>query len=217
MIEERIKFALDTFLVENYFAIPAESYVLKENDPKGKSVLNLYVGNTDNLCKPNYDAQLPHFSFIRTDNNYKIDKCIDHFLLIKRNKHWELHMFEMKTTLSVRTWDDVRRKMRASYLKIKALLVFLGIKLADKHIFAYTTYEKVDLSISNNKNLKIFMPLIGKRAFDIEKNEWLKNCLYLPLTVDEDTNYYKSFIKIPHRGIQMHRNKDEILYGNFNL
>lgn len=217
MLEERVQFALDKLLAENYFAIPSDYYLLRENDKKGKSVLNLYVGDKNNLCKPNYDDKPPHFSFIRTNSDYKVDKCIDHFLLIKRNKHWELHMFEMKTTLDIFTWDDVRHKMRASYLKIKALLVFLGIKLADKNIFAYTTYEKVNLSIKKTSNPKLFMPMIGKRAIDIENKEWLANCLYLPITTDETTNEYKNFIKIPHYGIQMQRKEDQILYGNFSL
>lgn len=113
MIEDRVQFALEKFLTPNYFSVPDVTYELMKHDSLGKSILKLNVGTIDNLCRQNYDNPRPRFSFIRTDNS-----------------------IEMKTTIRPGTWDGVRRKMRASYLKIRALAVFLGIELSDEHVFA---------------------------------------------------------------------------------
>lgn len=217
MIEERVRFALDKFLIPDYFATPDIAYELIEHAHHGKSILKLNVGTLDNLCKQNYDTRPPRFSFIRTDDPYGIDKCVDHFVLRKCSDCWELHMFEMKTTLGSWTWDGVRRQMRASYLKIRALAVFLGIELLDSNIFTYTTYENVDFSIRQTTNPRAFLPSLGGRALDIENTEWLANCIYLPITVSDETNEPQTFVKLSHHGIQMHRTKDGYLEGEFTL
>ena len=122
MLEARVKFALEHFLKAQYFSEPACSYELEELEDTGKSVLSLQVGTTDNLCRTNFDDEKwrPRFSFVKTDKPDGLDKCVDHFILKKSDGHWELHMFEMKATVGLRTWHDVRHKMRASYLKIRA-------------------------------------------------------------------------------------------------
>lgn len=211
MIENRVQFALEKFLTPNYFSVPDVTYELMEHESRGKSILKLNVGTVDNLCRQNYDSSRPRFSFIRTDDSYGMDHCIDHFVLRKRDGYWELHMIEMKTTIRPGTWDGVRRKMRASYLKIRALVVFLGIELSDEHIFAYTTYERADFSINQTTDPRTFLPSLGGRAIDFENAEWRANCIYLPITEA------KISIKIPHRGIQMHRNDEGYLEGEFSL
>lgn len=211
MIEDRVQFALEKFLTPNYFSAQAVTYELMEHDSLGKSILKLNVGTVDNLCRQNYDNPRPRFSFIRTDDSYGMDHCIDHFVLRKRDDYWELHMIEMKTTLGLRTWEGIRRKMRASYLKIRALAVFLGIELSDEHIFAYTTYERADFSINQTLDPRIFLPSFGQRANKLGNTEWLENCIYLPITEP------KISVKLPHRGIQMRRNEEGYLEGECTL
>ena len=219
MLETRVRFALEHFLKAQYFSEPACSYELEELEDTGKSVLTLQVGTTDNLCRTNFDDEKwrPRFSFIKTDKIDGMDKCVDHFILKKSAEHWELHMFEMKTTVGLRTWHDIRHKMRASYLKIRALAVFLGIELSDDNIFAYTTYEKADLSIRNTTNPRAFFPLLGEFALNVEQDEWLAGCINLPMATDESTGRYERFVKIRHQSIKMERTDDNFLTGKFTI
>ena len=210
MLEDRVQFALDNFLIPNYFIETNSYYELIEEDKNGKSLLKLQVGTENNLCMQHYDSsKVKKCNFLRNDRDLYMQKCIDHFILRKRHNEWELHMIEMKTTVGFRTWLNIKYKMRVSYLNIKALAVFLGISLQDENIFAYTTYEKENFDVLKMDSPSISLPRIGDRAVNPKKEEWDADCINIPIMVSDDNPYnFKTSIKLQHTKILMNRSSD---------
>ena len=211
MFDERLQFALDNFLVKDYFVKMDSSYNLTEKGNKKEnikpSLLTLKVGTEDNLCVQHYDIK-PRCSFLNNDDKIGMQKCIDHFILRKREGHWELHMIEMKTTVGFFTWFDVKYKMRTSYLNIKALAVFLGISLEDENIFAYTTYNKNVMKIADMDSPKTILPKIGGRAIDLKKEEWDADFINIPIIGSDNPYDFKTVIKLKHTKIKMYESND---------
>ena len=205
MLEERVLFALDNFLIPNYFIETNSYYELIEEDKNGKSLLKLQVGTEDNLCMQHYDSsKVKKCNFIRDGKEFHMRNFIDHFILRKYNNFWELHMIEMKTTVGFRTWFDIKYKMRASYLNIKALAVFLGISLQDDNIFAYTTYEKENFDIKSMDSQRILVPKVGNRAINHKKDEWDAGFITIPIIPSDNS----TFVKLKHKKIKMNRSDD---------
>lgn len=171
MFSNRIKYAIDNFIAEGYFVNNSAVYLLKETEDTGKSELNVKV-NGINICVENYDKK-KRCSFLREQKKFGMQKCIDHFLLLKQTDQWELHMIEMKKSVGSETWISIKQKMRASYLNIKALAVFLGIYIDDFKVVTYTTYEKDCFNNAvDTPNPKMLVPPLGERAIDYRKEEW---------------------------------------------
>ena len=210
MLEDRVQYALNKLIIPNYFVETKSGYELIEEDKNGRSLLKLQVGTEDNLCVQNYDSQkIKKCTFLREDKDLYMQKCIDHFILRKKQNEWELHMVEMKTTIGFWTWFNIKYKMRASYLNIKALAVFLGISLKDENIFAYTTYEKESFDVSKMDSPIVALPRIGGRAVNSKKEEWDADCINIPIMVSANNPYdFKTFIKLQHTKILMNRSSD---------
>ena len=60
MYTTRIKYAMDNFIVENYFLPMEGSYELKENSESGKSLLVLSIEGV-NICVEEYDNKKNRF------------------------------------------------------------------------------------------------------------------------------------------------------------
>ena len=211
MFDERLQYALDNFLARDYFSKINSSYCLieggNEKEDIKSSFLRLNIETEDNLCVQNYDFK-PRCNFLSNDKANGMQKCIDHFILRRCGKKWELHMIEMKTTVGFRTWLDIKYKMRSSYLNIKALAVFLGISLEDENIFAYTTYHKDAMAISDMDSPRTLLPNVGGRAIDPKKEEWDADCIYIPIIGSENPFHFKTFIKLKHKKIKMNESND---------
>ncbi len=124
-------------------------------------------------------------------------------------------MIEMKTTIGFRTWFDIKYKMRASYLNIKALAVFLGISLEDENIFAYTTYEKENFNIMDMDSPRILLPKVGDRGINFKKEEWDAGFITIIPIMPSNRS---TFIKLKHKKIKMERSNDgKILEGETTL
>lgn len=54
MYTDRVKFAIENFIMDNYFLDMKNSYHLKEEKDSGKSNLNVTISN-NNLCIYNFD------------------------------------------------------------------------------------------------------------------------------------------------------------------
>ena len=200
MLKDRVLFALDNFLIPNYFVDKKSYYELHENEKTGKSLLKLQVGTEDNLCMQNYD-NAKKCNFLSQDNKNHMQQSI---IIKKSNNVWELHMIEMKTTINLATWFNIKHKMRASYLNIKALAVFLGISLHDENIFAYTTYEKENFDIKSMDSQRILVPKVGSRAINHKKEEWDAGFITIPIIPSDNS----TFVKLKHKKIQMNRSND---------
>lgn len=115
----------------------------------------------------------------------------------------------MKSSVGCKKWiDSIKPKMRTSYLTVLSIAEFLGIKLVD--VITYTTYERDKFEvISENADLKVHTPLLGKPLRDPYKDEWEKNTIIL--NIDGE-------FMLPHKKIQMVRNSESgVLEGTLTI
>lgn len=204
MYAKRVQYAIDNFIMEQYFLDMRHNYCLKEEKDSGKSNLKVDI-KSDNLCIYNFDDK-KKCGFLRLDKAIGMQKSVDHVLFEQVDDGWRLHLIEMKSSVGYKTWlGSIKPKVRTSYLTSLAIADFLGIKITD--IVAYTTYEKEKFSDNSNKtNPRAFVPLLGKKVRDPVKDEWEKDQLFLEMGEE---------LKIVHKKIKM--NKDEktgVLLGN---
>lgn len=79
--------------------------------------------------------------FFKADQKYSMMKRVDHIILEHTGDDtWNLHLIEMKSSVGVQKWIEVKGKFRASYLVSQAIAAMLEIPL--DHTYLYTTYEK---------------------------------------------------------------------------
>ena len=223
-MEDRISYALNNFLNHNPFPYYSNSstYELLETAEEGKSRLFVHVGTTENICIKNYDnpKKFPKWGILNNSKKLHLSKCVDHFIF-KRNQLgiWELHIFEMKTSVGFETWNYVKYKLRASYLSIKAIAVYLGITIKDDNITVYTTYENDEkMRVENTTDPKAMLPRVGDKAIDATKDEWDAGIITVPVIVSESNPYdiYTS-IRLRHNEIHMHRTVDGFLENTISL
>ena|GEM_PF-1729027 len=214
-IESRVQYALDNFLNPEFFDSQKETYELTENEQSGAAKISLNIGTTDNICVKHYDS-IDAWKILREEKNFHMRKSIDHVVLKKNTSGiWELHMFEIKKTIHLSSWRDVKNQMRASYFTIKAFTTFLGIEISNENIFTYTAYANDEKlltmpnEISTAKTFKIGQPLI-----DHKKDEWDANAIYIPL-INYDGE--EIFTKFKHTKIKMSAAEDGIWQQSFIL
>ena len=207
MQETRVKFALDNFIVENYFLKTSNLYHLKEERDSGKSDLTLEIAN-ENLCIYDFDNK-GKCQFLRTDKKLGMQKSVDHIIFEKCQDGWRLHLIEMKSGVGYKTWfESIKPKVRTSYFTALAIADFLGIRIRDA--IAYTTYENEKFGDVNNLvNPRTLVPLLGQAARDANRDEWQKDRIIL--------NVDGEFV-ITHKKIQMQRNPvTGVLEGQLTL
>lgn len=219
-MEDRINYALKNFLNDNFrYDSDSSTYELLELADEGKSRLTVHVGTTENICVKNYDSS-PKWGIINNSKKIHMSKCVDHFIF-KRNQLgiWELHIFEMKTTVGFKTWSNIKYKLRSSYLSIKAIAVYLGIKLSDENITVYTTYENdKKMRVENTTDPKAMLPRVGDKAIDAKKDEWDAGVINVPVIVSESNPYdFYTAIRLRHSKILMHRVDDDFLENTISL
>ena len=219
-MEDRINYALKNFFTKKFeYEIGAFSYTLLEESKKGKTRLFVNVNTEESICFNNYD-KFPKWEILVDKEIMGMKKCIDHFILKKNPSGiWELHMFEMKTSIGFETWNNVKYKLRASYLSIKAIAVYLGIIIKDENIIAYTTYENdKKMNIKNMTDSKVTMPRVGGKAIDVKKDEWDAGFINIPLIVSESNPYdFYTTIRLQHKKILMNRAEDDFLENTVSL
>lgn len=207
MYDSRIRFAINHFIESDYFKEMSDTYTLEENSSSGKSILHLSVQG-QNICVEDFDNKKKCEFVAARDfegHNIGMKKSVDHFILKKNSEGiWNLHMIEMKTSVGNSTWMDIKKKVRASYLNIKALCVFLGIEISG--VYTITTYEEEKFEgISEAADIRSHMPLLGVKAKTFKDDEWDMNVINI--NIDGD-------VLIPHRHYKMTRNADGYLEGN---
>lgn len=220
-MEDRITYALKNFLNDKFhYDANLPTYELIEYDKGGKSQLIVNVGTAKNICVKNYD-KFPKWGMLNNSKESHMNKCVDHFILKQNNLDtWELHIFEMKTSIGVNAWlDDIRYKMRSSYLSIKAIAVYLGITIKDEDITIYITYENDEyMDISKMHSPQTILPTIGGRAVDLKNEEWDAGIIRVPIIISESNPYnVETFVKLRHKKILMKRSSNEILENEISL
>ena len=204
MYNTRMMYAMNNFIVENYFLPMKDIYELKETADSGKSLLRVTVDG-ENICVEEYDKK-KRCGFLRQDKS-GMQKCIDHFLLKNNGQSWDLYMIEMKSSVGDMRWRDIKAKMRTSLLNIKALCVFLGISI--DNIYTYTTYEKERFTTpESTADPKTLVPLFGEKATNYKRDEWDRNVIKIQI----DT-----IVTLPHNAIKMERDEKIGLHGALNI
>ena len=219
-MEDRINYALKNFFTEKFvYEIGAFSYTLLEESKKGKTRLFVNVGTEESICFNNYD-KFPKWEILVDKETTGLKKCIDHFILKKNPSGiWELHMFEMKTSIGFETWGKIKYKLRSSYLSIKAIAVYLGITMSNENITIYTTYENdKKMRVENTTDLKSMLPRVGDKAIDAKKDEWDAGVINVPVIVSESNPYdFYTAIRLRHSKILMYRAEDGFLENTISL
>jgi len=125
----------------------------------------------------------------------------------------------MKTSIGFETWNNIKYKLRASYLSIKAVAVYLGITIRDENITTYTTYENDEkMAISKMNDPKVTLPRVGGKAIDVKKDEWDAGFINIPLIVSESNPYdFYTTIRLQHKKILMNRAEDDFLENTVSL
>lgn len=195
MYNKRIQFAIDNFIMEQFFLPMNSIYHLKEERESGKSDLNVTIKNT-NLCIYDFDNK-KKCGFLRTEKKFGMQKSVDHILFEEYSNDWRVHLIEMKSGVGYKTWlESIKPKVRTSYFTALAIADFLGIQI--KEVIAYTTYEDEHfLGAQNAANPKAMFPALGMVARNPFEDEWNRDCMYINLGEEK---------KIPHKRIQMVKN-----------
>lgn len=196
MLTDRTQYAINNFIMDQYFLDMQHNYHLKEEKDSGASDLDVTI-KSDNLCIYNFDDK-KKCNFLKTDKKHGMQKSVDHILFEQIDDGWRLHLIEMKSSVGYSTWlNSIKPKVRTSYLTSLAIADFLGIKITD--IIAYTTYGEEKFSTkSNETNPRASVPPLGKKARNPMKDEWEKDQLFLELGNE---------FKIVHKRIKMNKDK----------
>lgn len=178
---EKLQFALDKLIDPKILAndekkdgglIQKEqsSYLLKETKEEGYTELTVLVDNT-NLCITEFD-KTPKWGIINQKKELGLKKFVDNVILtLSDDGTWKAHLIEMKTGMGNGTFENVRAKIRANYYSVKALCVYLGIKLNDDDFDVYVTYENMRMP----SDPALMKAPVGKKPSNVIKSEWEKN------------------------------------------
>ena len=174
MYDQRVAYAIDNFIEESFFSANQGFYLLTEEEESGKTELKVDIDEA-NLCIADFDHK-PKCSFLRNDKKSGMQKSSDHVIFYRKDDKWKLCIIEMKTTIGVETWKEVKRKTRATYINCIALAAVLGILIDIENVDVYTTYANEKFySMEDTTNPMTYKPLLGQKKYDLKKEEWDKN------------------------------------------
>ena len=196
MHDERIQWALNQCLLEDYFLNEAQTYTLEEKKDTGRSELQVHIAN-ENLCVSDFDSK-KKCGFFRQESTFGFQKSVDHIIFEKQDTGWVLHLIEMKSTVGAKTWFSIKAKIRTSYFTALALANVLGITIIKVH--TYTTFEEEKFTPkSQTVNPATLHHLTGKLAIDPKSDEWDKEKILINVGTQ---------ISFPHKAIKMNRSED---------
>ena len=195
----RLGYVKDFLFKENIFLGENNTFELHEDDESGKSVLTVIIENGDNLCIENFE-KCPKSNIFREEKQLGLKKCCDHIIFQNCNGNYILHLIEMKSSVGYRTFENVKLKVRSSYLNAHMIACALGINIVST--VAYTTYSQLKFDSDANTNPRAFVVPLGERAYDVKKEEWDRDQIYINLG---------ERVTIPHHPIEMMSNADGLV------
>ena len=128
-------------------------------------------------------------------------KRVDHIIFERlQENNWNIHIIEMKSSVEMGKWIEIKGKFRASYLLAQGIAAMLDMDIVK--VCFYTTYEKVNLQPAQEqpsaRRLKVGVPQVPPRE------EWNGNNFGLNLG---------ERISFLHKPVQMVRNEEGVLIG----
>lgn len=197
------KFIIDELMIEDFFEWSTNTIHLEETDKSGESKLDFQVVSKENLMLRNADKKRTLLPFFQDDNSKSLFKRVDHIIfehLVDEN--WKLHLIEMKSAMFDKKWMEVKGKFRASYLLSQGIAAMLEMNIVD--ICMYTTYENVHFLCSETmpsaRRLPLGVPQIRPQE------EWDSGKVGLN---------FGTKISFSHKPIQMFRNQENVLVGQY--
>lgn len=197
------EFVIDELMVERFVEWETNKLNLEETTETGKSILDFQLSSTKNLSIKNVDAKNTQILFFQKGSKKSLFKRVDHIIFeYLGNDSWKLHLIEMKSSVSNDTWIDVKGKFRASYLLAQGIAAMLEMKLVDTCM--YTTYEKAFFSVPETMPSARRLSLGQKNVRPEE--EW---------DGDKFGLNFGTVIGFQHKPIQMRRNAQDVLIGEY--
>ena len=209
MLDQNLIDKIDVYLKPDYIEIVEGKSQLTEEEDSGRTRLNVSLSGTNSyLCIRDNDHKAT-CEFLNKTKTTGLGRSVDHILLTRNdNGKWTAHLIEMKSGVSIKRWNEIKLKARASMLNIKALAAVLDISL--ESIVVYTTYEKLVLGVSDPTNLAGRKPMLGGGW---KENEWDKN--RIAIRIPKDREEY-----LTHKGIKMTKERIDafdVLCGELSL
>lgn len=199
MLDPKLERKIKVFIREQYFDADQVSYQLTEEAEEGLSLLDVSfsAGSADILCISNYDKK-KRCEFLSETSRDGMRKCVDHALLVKQpSGKWIVHLIEMKSSIGNETWINIKQKVRASILNIKALAAVLDLPIDT--FLIYTTYKELVFGNKAPEN-----PIERKAALgraDMKKDEWDRERILINLLEDRRSEYHHTGIQMAERSV----------------
>ena len=201
-MDTKREFVISDLMVENFVEYETDTIRLEETEETGKSELDVKLLSDNNLSIKNVDKKNTQIQFFQVGKTKSLFKRVDHIIFEHiSDDNWKLHLFEMKSSVGSEKWKEVKGKFRASYLLAQGIAAMLDINIIETCM--YTTYEKVNLSISETIPSGRRLP-IGENLIR-PQDEW------------DGSNFGLNFgtrIIFKHIPLHMERNEDGVLVGN---
>lgn len=181
----------------------SEIIYLEETEETGRSKLELHCLTNENISIKNLDGKNTQLQFFQTDSMKSMHKRVDHIVFQHLSDNdWKIHLIEMKSSVGVKKWTEIKGKFRASYLLAQGIAAMLEMNIVDTCM--YTTYENVNLRLPETA------PAVRRLGLGLEhvrpEEEWNSEKFAL--------NFGRR-ITFMHRPIEMARDEDNILVGIF--
>ncbi|RKQ22479.1 MULTISPECIES: hypothetical protein [Clostridia] len=204
-MNQKRKYIIDNLFVDNFIEFESRIIYLEEKEDSGKSLLEIQLNKDGNLSIKNVDMKNTRMYYFKSDKVFSMNKRVDHIIFeyVSEND-WKLHLIEMKSSVGRKKWNEIKGKFRASYLLAQGIAAMLELNIVSTHM--YTSYEKVQLEVSDTLPSERRMR-IGEHYVKPEE-EW---------EGDKFALNFGERLTFEHIPIQMTRNEEDILIGNYML
>lgn len=126
-LQERLKL-LDEHLVFS----DKRRLLLKEKKKDGEAELTLQLQNPCILFSKLEDKKLRYF---------KNQKCADYVLYEYKENSWEMYIFELKRSIGLSQWDQIKEQAKGAMQNGLAIAGFLGIEISLERTRLYSVYR----------------------------------------------------------------------------
>ena len=202
-MNQKRKYIIDNLLVEDFIESESKIIQLEETEDSGRSLLEIQLEEDDNLSIKNVDMKNTQMYYFRNDKALSMYKRVDHIIFEHiSDNDWKLHLIEMKSSVGMKKWTEIKGKFRASYLWAQGIAAMLEMNIVSTHM--YTSSAKVHLSPSDTMPSGRRLPT-GEHYVKPEE-EWNGNKFALN---------FGTRIRFEHKPIQMQRNSKDVLVGKY--
>lgn len=179
--------------------------VLNEDDPLGRAEIRLDLIPGMRCVVWHIEDNV--FGFLSNDQN-----ADGAFFVLGRDDEVEAHIIECKMTLNRGTWVKVRKQMRATLLRLRALAGVLGLTIT--RVVCYSAFHEEEAAPLTSANLAFTRPPLGEvQAPAAEDAEALA-------VLRQQYGWREALVELrdiegrhPHRQIRLSRRDDGICVG----